>query len=201
MATSTTNYNLRKPADGDFVNVGSDINASMDVIDAELFEHEDRLDDAEAFDIAKTLMVAKTADEAVASSTTPQNDDHLFLALETGSTYFLEFTLFADAGSGTPDLSVDFTYSGTTSLFRMGMMGPEIASGDIGATLARFVSVAAFSSPVSLGLAAGVAVLHFRGTIVTTAAGTFRLRWAQGTSNATATNMRAGSTLKATKLT
>lgn len=44
MATFTANYNLRKPADGDFVTVSSDINASMDTIDAELDDHEDRLD-------------------------------------------------------------------------------------------------------------------------------------------------------------
>lgn len=51
MATFTTNYNLRKPATSDYVEVTTDINANMDTIDTEIkaraddiATHETRLD-------------------------------------------------------------------------------------------------------------------------------------------------------------
>lgn len=48
MATSTTNYNLRKPSGADFVEVTTDINANMDTIDNEIKALDGRIDTLEA---------------------------------------------------------------------------------------------------------------------------------------------------------
>lgn len=42
MATFTTNYNLRKPADSDFIENDTDLNANWDIIDSELKDAQDR---------------------------------------------------------------------------------------------------------------------------------------------------------------
>ena len=69
MATFTTNYALRKPATGDFVTVAADISASMDIIDAEMFEHEGRLDVVETPGHA---VMRKTADQSIPDASNTQ---------------------------------------------------------------------------------------------------------------------------------
>src|SRR4051812_41666854 len=54
------------------------------------------------------MFVRKTADEAVTSSATQQNDDHLFLALAINSTYIFDLVIFYD-GATTGDITHGFS--------------------------------------------------------------------------------------------
>src|SRR5687767_8458817 len=108
MATFTANYNLRKPAGGDLVTVAADINASMDIIDAELDDHEDRLDVIEGLNPQANTFIYKAADESVTSSVTLQNDNHLNSPTLAAGTYVLEWCLQvdgADAGDWDGELT------------------------------------------------------------------------------------------------
>ena len=61
MATFTTNYNLRKPATSDLVDVTTDLNANFDTIDTEIKEAQDS---SVALDLRVDSLETKTAGEA-----------------------------------------------------------------------------------------------------------------------------------------
>lgn len=54
---------------------------------------------------APTAVVIKTADESVTSSTTLQDDDHLFYAMTANKTYFIEGKIIAKSASNTSPVS------------------------------------------------------------------------------------------------
>jgi hypothetical protein len=54
---------------------------------------------------APTAVVIKTADESVTSSTTFQDDDHLFYAMTANKTYFIEGKIIAKSASNTSPVS------------------------------------------------------------------------------------------------
>jgi hypothetical protein len=190
MATFTTNYALRKPATGDLIEESTDINASMDTIDAELDDHRDRV---VTLNTRKVVVVRKTADETVSSSTTLQNDDELFYAIPATGTYIIDTWLIVDGG-GTPDIQIDFTWTnGTVDHLPVGLdVTATSTAGD-----AEFISnVADAASPVparAFGIDNSVSTIHSRIIFQAVGAQTFRLRWAQDVSGATATKVWAGS--------
>ena len=66
MATNTTNYNLRKPATSDYVNVQTDLNANYDIIDTTMKGLSDDIDEVES-DVSSlnaTLTNVNTVTEA-----------------------------------------------------------------------------------------------------------------------------------------
>lgn len=81
MATYTTNYNLKKPADSDFINV-ADLNGNADIIDEELkkrpvVDSDGKLPDSLLPDLSETYEkkgAAATAVSAHNSSTNAHND-------------------------------------------------------------------------------------------------------------------------------
>lgn len=136
------------------------------------------------------LFARKTADESLASSTTLQDDDHLFVSVEASATYHAVIECH-DLAQPAVGMKIGFTgpagYSfvgnangpstGTTSL--QDRYGLEIVSG----TPLSFGGVASNNIPISI-----------QGLVITSGtAGTFRLQWAQSTSNASGTTMKAGS--------
>lgn len=143
--------------------------------------------------------VVKTSDQSVTSSTTPVADSELMLTVDANSRYWVEGFLIADGAAG-GDLQLGWT-------------GPAGAAMDWvsdGLTTAATTGVDAISRSAqgltnlpsigTIGAGSNVAV-PLRGVLTTAGAGgTLRLRWAQGTSNATATRVRAGSLLRVTKL-
>lgn len=86
MATYTTNYNLKKPADSDFINI-ADLNGNADIIDTELKKRpvvgsDGKLPDSLLPDLSETYEEKGAAETAVTnhnSSTNAHNDIRIAL--------------------------------------------------------------------------------------------------------------------------
>jgi hypothetical protein len=136
-------------------------------------------------------VVTKASDESVASSTTLQNDDELFFTAVSGGLYDIELYLIyaSPAGAGTPDFKVALGEDATTR------------------GVAQFVSLSAADGAntnvfgmnqtgnTTAGTAAANRAIKLWGWYVGNG-GTFRLLWAQGTSDVSPTILRAGSLLR-----
>lgn len=134
------------------------------------------------------LFVRKTADESVTSSTVLQNDNHLVVALAANSTYLIELGLFHVADTA-GDTKIDLACpAGVTTLF--GDQEENATAVDLSTT-----------SKV-LSDSTGIVRLSQLWGIVRTAgtAGNMQLRFAQNTSSATATTMKADSYMTAKKV-
>lgn len=135
--------------------------------------------------------VVKTADESVASSTVPQNDDELFFATVSGGYY--DIILFikygSPAGGGTPDLK---TVYGEDATARGQMFGNGISNTD---TITTFSANADQTATIIAGTLATDRSLVVRSSGYIANGGTFRLMWAQNASGVNATIVRAGSEL------
>ena len=141
------------------------------------------------------LDVVKAATETVTPSTTYQDDDELFLPVEANAVYRFDMLLLHS--------------SGTTGKFKMQFTAPTgatVAWGVIGVhtsvTLSNPVTDVSMPSRTLtdiLGLGGGNltgTTALISGSITTSStAGNLTLQWAQNTSDAAATQVRAGSTL------
>jgi hypothetical protein len=137
---------------------------------------------------APTYVVTKTANETVTSSTTLQDDDHLYQALTANKTYIFNFNLLLDRtdSSGTPgyQLAVAGNSQGSWNFFANDANSRQIADG----------TTVAFAN--SHGITQGIPVLQqIRGVVSLTSDFTLKLRWCQGSSNATGSIILAKSQL------
>lgn len=87
MATYTTNYNLKKPADSDFINI-ADLNGNADIIDEELKKRpvvgeDGKLSDSLLPDLADTYEEKGAAETAVSAHNTNTNA-HNDIRIELG---------------------------------------------------------------------------------------------------------------------
>lgn len=136
-------------------------------------------------------VVAKTADESVTSSTTLQNDDHLFFTATSGASFEFEFSLvYANAAGATPDMKVaageDATARGAWNRSGIGTSDTALSSAG---HLTDQTDAAGFGTSATKRMAGGVG--RHQG-----AGGTFRILWAQNTSDGTATIVYTGSLLR-----
>lgn len=144
----------------------------------------------------------KTTSEAVTSSTTLQNDDALFVSVAASATYRMDLLLLHDSdATAAADIKVGWTGPAGATM-HWGVVGANTASTssttvpNSNMQTALITETASFGGGDSTGTTALVA-----GTLVTsTTAGTLQLQWAQETSNAVATNVRAGSHLVLTRI-
>jgi hypothetical protein len=146
------------------------------------------------------LIVRKTADESLTSNTTLQNDDVLLLPLLANEIWQFVFGLSMSAGSGTGDIKVAFTFPA----------GGEISASAPGPNennvfqAGRFEGTTTPTASVNFGFSASATSRSYqeiRGVFINAGtAGNLQLQWAQRASSATATIMRANSTLWAVKL-
>lgn len=138
-----------------------------------------------------TLFAQKTATESVTSSTTLQDDDHLFVAVEANAVYEIALILSYDAG-GAGDLKTSMTVPAGASLV-------GVASGiNSPGTLITDDFVSAWTGVMNPGgLGAGTTAAMSAQGLLTVAgtAGDVRLQWAQLVSSSTATRLFAGSYL------
>lgn len=135
-------------------------------------------------------VLVKAGDESVASSTTVQNDDDFFFTTVDLAVYVIEAAIgYVNSAGSAPDLKMDFGEDANTrgSVTCYGVSTADAASAQT--VLTNQTATATF------GTATGIRGIYivgcFRG-----AGGTWRIRWAQNTSNATATVLKAGSYLK-----
>lgn len=136
------------------------------------------------------IVVRKTLDESISATTTFQDDNELFATVEANSVYRVHLHLQTSSGT-TPDFKYQFTkpasattpswnalYFTTAAALTASISGDALSTGGFGADL-----------PIE---AWGV-------LITSSTAGTFRLQWAQNTSDAGSTIVRAGSSLELVK--
>jgi hypothetical protein len=143
-----------------------------------------------------TATIVKSADESVASSTTLQNDDELFFTAVSGSSYLVELIVIygSPAGAGGPDIKFGAGEDATTRGILDALLLTTADATFLGVVNANNGSIG------SAGTAATDRGLILRGTYLGNG-GTFRFVWAQNTSSANATIVRAGSILRYKKLT
>ena len=136
----------------------------------------------------------KASDQSVTGSTTLVNDNDLVIAIPANDSMIIDGYLHVNSGSSTPGIQYSFTI-------------PAGATMDIGAVLEDVTYPApesAFltSSGTSTGaipFGPGDVPIIFHGVVVTGATGgNIQLKWAQGTSNGTATTIRKLSFMKGT---
>lgn len=144
------------------------------------------------------LLASKTADESVASNATPQNDDHLFYTISANEVWLFTWYLIYDAATAA-DLRIGFSYPS-------GRMVASAMWRNTGVGQLMFVDSGAASTTCQLGIFDGEGtgireLLPLQGLFTNGAGGgTMQFQWAQGTSNATATNVFTNSTMWGVKL-
>lgn len=155
---------------------------------------------AQLMDSMLADVVVKAANESVTSSTTFQDDDELFVTVEANAQYKIRlYLLYSSSDAG--DIEIGWT-------------GPSGATMDWGMTAASNNTTSVTTVPNmtlpgrlisetnELGGSGGSSITGIiEGTLTTSStAGTLQFRWTQGTSDATATIVRAGSTLSARRI-
>lgn len=145
----------------------------------------------------------KTAPQSVTSSTALVDDTELFFAVEANTVYEMEgYLLYAgalDGGTGAGGLKLQFTGPSLATL-KWTNFGANVAGGVSAYNVVTELLTAV--SPRSVPTNAGTQMsCQPRGRLsIGSTAGTFRLRWAQNTSNATPTTVDEGSILKLKKI-
>lgn len=142
--------------------------------------------------------VRKGSDESVTSSTTLQNDDALaYTVAAAGSFDFVIRLAVTSAADAAGDVKIGFTFpTGTLDFFGQGL-DVSLASGNIGTTHhGTALGATSGSTALAFGCSTTTSFIRLEGTLVATAAGTLQLQWAQQASNASATTVKAGSSMK-----
>lgn len=157
-----------------------------------------QLNDLETFAIPS--VVVKTADESVSSSIAPQDDNELFLTVAANASYRLNMHLLVNSAGTTGDLIFRFNAPAGSRLSASSAgidQGATTVVGSMNAGAIQDVTTFPTSPPFGYGTVASTIGIITVGTLIVGAtAGTFRLQWAQFTSSATATIIKAGSSLE-----
>lgn len=153
--------------------------------------------DANEF-LAQQIVVIKTSTESVTSSTTVQDDNELSMTLNANSNYWLDGLLIND-GAAAGDFKLQFVVpSGTIRWLADGPDSSAASTTDIVDRNWKAGSLTTIMGCIASGTST---ILPVNGIIRTAASGgTFKLQWAQGTSNATATRVFADSFLRVTRM-
>lgn len=141
------------------------------------------------------LFAKKTATQAVTSSTTLVNDNELFVSVLANATYEVDTFIIYDGAAGTA-IKVGFTAPSGATLdwWNNGTSGGNTSFINTG----PFWGWSAIGTSNTIGTAGAGSegVCRPGGILVTSSTpGTFQLQWAQGSSNATAVHVFAGSTM------
>lgn len=135
--------------------------------------------------------VRKSSDQTVTSSTTLVNDSQLKFAIGASETYIFQAWLYTYAADGTPDIKVTFTGPSGSTVF---WSSSQVIFNSAAATTLTVVS--AGGTTADLFVDANYRAIQLYGTIVnSTTAGDVQLQWAQNTSSANGTSVKAGSSI------
>lgn len=143
----------------------------------------------------------KAALTARASTVTLTNDPDLAIAIAAAGTYEVQMVVYVyNTGSATIGAQLGVNYSGTFTAASsvvsfLGGVSPLAGSGGITAAVNSALVAGNCGSAINTGSA-----LLITGVLTATGAGTVALAWAQNSSNATATNVGAGSYMIVTKI-
>ena len=140
---------------------------------------------------ATVKSVRKSSDQTVTSSTTLVNDSQLKFAVAANETYIFQAWLYTYAADGTPDIKVTFTGpSGSTVLWS----SSQVIFNAGGATTLTVVS--AGGTAADLFVDSNFRAIQLYGTILNSStAGDLQFQFAQNTSSANGTSVKAGSSI------
>jgi hypothetical protein len=136
----------------------------------------------------------KSADESVTNNTT-QNDDHLFFTVGANELWYLDMTIRYSAASTTPDFKFDFTYPSDARWLGQVLF---MATDGVTETMTSYrldngtAGVSASSSAEALTTEN---TINPTGMLYSVTGGIFQFRWAQVTTNASATTVKKGSSI------
>lgn len=143
-----------------------------------------------------TQVAYKSSNTFRSSTTTLTADPDLTLAVVANATYIMEARIVAVSTSATPDITVGFSGPSGATMDRWSMMWNDAT------TTVAAVTLADITTTRNNALSANLSQEHrMSGMLVTSStAGNFAFQWAQGTSDATSTIVRAGSWLRLTRV-
>jgi hypothetical protein len=146
-------------------------------------------------DTTSWTSVVKASDESVSGSTVLQNDDELFFTATSGGIYEFELVLIyaSPAGGGTPDIRFGLGEDATTGRGLFSTIA-NLTTADAPTSTQRHTDQGS-GTTTSAGTGTADRVMVCKGGHRGNG-GTFRLVWAQNTSDANATIVRAGSVLR-----
>lgn len=136
--------------------------------------------------VGQVQLVRKSTDESVTSSTTLQNDNHLFLPVVANATYDL-FLMCIFSGDTAGDIKFAWSVPSGTVLRWVDQTGTSGIATDT-----DFYSAPGGSTQVGFQIWATV--------VTSSTAGNVQFQWAQNASSATATIVRTNSHLKMTRI-
>lgn len=166
------------------VTSGGSISSISYVIPRELGIHTD----ANVGRVGDSVLIVKESDETVNSSTIMQSDDELQFNVGRNHKWEIEVALMVNSGA-TPDFKCELF--GTSMTAHYTVTGPSGTAGSV-------QSLASSTSVVTDGTDQSVVI---RGILYTNdQIGTFQVRWAQDTSDAGDTTVKAGSYLHARRI-
>lgn len=148
---------------------------------------------------AAIVGAAKSADQSVTSSVTLANDNDLQLLTAASGVYIVQWSLVTDGA-----VAGDFQYafSGAASATMTWESWGQLTTATVNAPVTP-LDIAAIGTATAHGTIATGTNSRVYGTGVLRNAGSpgsLVLKWAQGTSSATATRLRAGSWMTATRI-
>ncbi|WP_354643854.1 hypothetical protein [Kitasatospora camelliae] len=144
--------------------------------------------------IGQTQAVTKSATQSVTSSTTLVNDTHLLLPVAANAEYHLEGFVVYDGAFSAGDFKCDWSLPASASMLWAGNGMSTGAGGGLTANTQASGTTVAFGT---YGAGPPYTSLSVRGRIVTAGtAGNAQFKWAQNSSNATATRVLAGSWIR-----
>jgi len=135
--------------------------------------------------------VRKSSDQTVTSSTTLVNDSQLLFAVAANETYIFQAWLYTYAADGTPDIKVTFTGPAGSTVFWSSSQVIFNAGGSTTLTV-----VAPGATTADLFVDSNLRAIQLYGTILNGGtAGNLQFQFAQNTSSANGTSVKAGSSI------
>jgi hypothetical protein len=135
--------------------------------------------------------VRKSSDQTVTSSTTLVNDSQLLFAVAANETYIFQAWLYTFAADGTPDIKVTFTGPAGSTVF---WSSSQVIFNAAGSTTLTVVAPGATTA--DLFVDSNLRAIQLYGTILNGGtAGNLQFQFAQNTSSANGTSVKAGSSI------
>lgn len=146
-------------------------------------------------------IVRKTTDETITANTTLQNDDELLFPVDANSVYAFEITLFLVAPNTAADWKIGWAVPASTTMLwgPHGLQGTIPWAGDTVSLNPPALSTEGSSFSFSGGV--GPSGFFARGIVVTVGtAGNVQFKWAQSTSDAGNSTVKANSFIRYRKI-
>lgn len=126
--------------------------------------------------VGQTLGVVKLADEGRMVQAGVQNDAELLLALTAG-TWVFDLFLIATADTTDNDLSCNMNYSGTQTLIKYGILGPDLSMTSVASSSLRNEVGTSNGDAVKAGLNTAYNTVRITGSLVATGSGTLHFKF------------------------